>query len=366
MSDLFFSTMKRLTPVLFRGDLETCEREVASELQKLPPTPFHVVLNLSITNDPVNAAHYFDRFFDLESKRFRIGAAYTEMNGFDINPHRWFCNPFAYSTDGGREEYDWLSDWQSKRFEDYEIAGLERLQQVYASEAFLAKENRTASYMSSLMVVVMFQRFIQRATSHMKRLQFPLYASAHDFDFIASFDPLSKSTETVIQKTTVEQLTNDLMVKLNDEDSDIRFRAVTKLYSLGPTAKMAVAPLIRRLDDVHLPTRAFAATALAKIDPASDIVVSALVAKLEQDQPPHVRREIVRALGSSPTKKAVEALAKILFDKDADLRYYATISLKLLGSKASDAAPCLRKLMEIETDPGIRSQAAVALSRMRE
>ena len=53
MSKLFFSTMKRLRPVLLQGDLATCEREVAAELRKLPPTPFHLVLDLSISNDPI-------------------------------------------------------------------------------------------------------------------------------------------------------------------------------------------------------------------------------------------------------------------------------------------------------------------------
>ena len=144
MSDLFFSTIKRLGPELLRGDLEACEREVAAEMQKLAPTPFHLVLDLSITNDPLDAARHFDRFFDVESKRFQIAAAYTEMNGFDINPGRWYCDLFAYSADGGHDEYDWLSDWQSTRFEEYEINGLERLQAVYAGNAFLrqGEQNR--------------------------------------------------------------------------------------------------------------------------------------------------------------------------------------------------------------------------------
>ena len=182
--------------------------------------------NVSITNDPANAALHFDRFFDLELKRFRIGAVYTEMNGFAINPDRWFCDLFAYTADGGRDEYDWFSDWQSKRFQDYEITGLEALQRVYASEAFRAKENRTASYMSSLMVVVKFQMFMQRAASHMeKMLRFPLYVTAHDFDFFASFDPRPESDRPPIRKMSVEELTSDLIAKLKDEDPEVRFLA---------------------------------------------------------------------------------------------------------------------------------------------
>ena len=186
MPDLFFSTMARLTPALRRGDLETCEQEVAKEIRALPATPFHIVLDLAISNDPAHAAEHFDRFFRAESVRIPIAAAYTEMNGFDINPDRWYCDLFAYLADGGHEDYDWLADWQSEKFDDYTMHGLERLQDVYASKAFREEANRDASYMSSLMVVVKFQRFMQRAAARMKHLRFPLYVTAHDFDFIAT------------------------------------------------------------------------------------------------------------------------------------------------------------------------------------
>ena len=200
----------------------------------------------------------------------------------------------------------------------------------------------------------------------MKALQFPLYVTAHDFDFISEFDPRPESSRTPVRKIPVEEFISDLIVKLHDEEPEKRFRAVTKLFGLGPAAKQAVGSLIERLDDPHLPTRQFAATALSKIDPMSDMVVSALVARLKEDQPSYVRQEIVRALGSSPTKKAIEALASALLDHDPLVRRYSVISLKLLGRKAKDAASALQKLMETETDEAIRLQATVALEQMRE
>ncbi len=118
MSDLFFRTVERLGPFLRHGDIETCERQVAKELRALSLTPFHLVLDLSISNDPAKAAGHFDGFFRRESKRLELRAAYTEMNGFDINPDRWYCDLFAYTSDGGHDDYDWLSDWQSKPFDE--------------------------------------------------------------------------------------------------------------------------------------------------------------------------------------------------------------------------------------------------------
>jgi hypothetical protein len=194
MSDLFFETVEYLIPTLRAGDLATCESEVIGRLSSLPPSPFHIAPELSISNRPAHAARHFDRFFAKENARLLIAAAYTEMNGFDINPDRWYCDLFAYSSYGGHEDYDWLCSWQSELFDQFEIKSLEQLQAVYASEDFYNKQFRDAKDITSLLVVVKFQRFMQRAASQMKRLQFPLLATAHEFDnFIAEFRPEAAS-----------------------------------------------------------------------------------------------------------------------------------------------------------------------------
>src|SRR5262245_50885156 len=114
MSDIIFELQDQLAPILRAGNLPQCERTVAARLAALPRSPFHIVLDLSITSDPKEIAAGFDEFFQQMSESFTIGAAYTEMNGFDINTDLWFCQPFAYERYGGREDYDWLSDWQGE------------------------------------------------------------------------------------------------------------------------------------------------------------------------------------------------------------------------------------------------------------
>jgi hypothetical protein len=187
--DLFLRTIERLTPQLRAGDLAGCESAAEGALRALQRTPFHIAVDLAITNDPGEAARHFDHFFRTESERMSVKAIYTEMNGFDINPNRWYCDLFAYTADGGLEDFDWLSDWQSEPFEDYTITGLEPLQAVYASKAFRDPANNVASYLSSLVVVTKFQRFMQRAAERMTALRLPLYVTAHDFDYIARLVP---------------------------------------------------------------------------------------------------------------------------------------------------------------------------------
>jgi len=181
--------MEQLTPKLRAGDLDGCEAAACDVLRALSNSPFHIAADLAITNDPAEAAEHFDDFYRAESVNLAVRAVYTEMNGFDINPDRWYCDLFAYSADGGLEDFDWLCDWQSNPFEDYTITGLEQLQAVYASKAFSDPANHDASYLSSVVVVTKFQRFMQRASERMTALRMPLYVTAHDFDYIARLLP---------------------------------------------------------------------------------------------------------------------------------------------------------------------------------
>ncbi len=180
---------RQLSPLLRVGDLTQCERLVSDKLAELPRTPFHVILNLSITTDPELAGEWFDDFIRKEDKRFPIKAVYTEMNHFCVNPDLWFFYAFAFEQYGGHEKYSWLSRWQSEDSEDVAIEGLEELQAVYASDAFRDKRFRDAGYLTDLLIVIKFQDLIRRASPHMREFHFPLLATAHGHDFIYEIRP---------------------------------------------------------------------------------------------------------------------------------------------------------------------------------
>lgn len=184
MNNISFELQEQLSPVLRAGNLAQCERTVADRLASLPRSPFHIVLDLAITTEPQAVAGWFDEFFRQQSERFKIGSAYTEMNGFCINPDLWFCDAFAYERYGGHDDYDWISDWQSEPSSSIAIEGLESLQAVYASDAFRDKRYSDARDVTDLLVVIRFQDLIRRAAPHMQELRFPLLATAHDYDFI--------------------------------------------------------------------------------------------------------------------------------------------------------------------------------------
>ena len=189
MTDLYFETIDRLDPILRNGDVAVCEREAVGVMNSLRESPFHIVSMLSISNDPISAARHFDAFYDKESSRIPIAVVYTEMNGFDINTDRWFCDLFAYTKYGGQDDYDWLADWQSEPFPDYTILGLDQLQLVFGSEAKYKDEFSDARFIADLLVVIKFQAFMKAVAREMRTLNVPLFVTAHDYDFIAEIQP---------------------------------------------------------------------------------------------------------------------------------------------------------------------------------
>lgn len=177
----WYEVAQQVIPSRRSLDFDKCELLVKSALESHTVSPFHIVLDLNFTNDPESVGSVFSKFYVKESKRFPVSAIYTETNGFDINPDRWYFDLFAYSSDGGPEDLDWLSDWQSEQYPETTLTGMEDLQEVYA-EAELGSES---TYLASLMVVLKFQKLIYLARPYMQTNNIPVYSTAHDYDFVA-------------------------------------------------------------------------------------------------------------------------------------------------------------------------------------
>ena len=183
----WFEIAEELSSKVKDGNTQAVLNRVSEVLRSLPPSPFHLVLDLDFTNRPEHVAEHFDRFLHVQKSRFKLGAVYTETNGFDINPDRWYFDLFAYHEYGGHEDYDWLSNWDSEDSPDMTLTGLEALQAVYDSHAFRDKAFGQACEFCSLLVLSRFQDLVRRSVPFMRELDVPLLATSHEYDFIAEF-----------------------------------------------------------------------------------------------------------------------------------------------------------------------------------
>jgi hypothetical protein len=187
----WFETATELEPYLRKGDLNFCIDRVSSILRDFSQTPFHQIIDLSFTNDPIDVAKYIQKFLVQESKRCEIKAVYAETNGFDINPTEWFFELFAYGTYGGHGDYDWLADWRSGHYPRMKLTGMERLQKVYDSDFFHDGKYKEESEYCSLLVVLNFQNLIGASAPRIMNLNAPLLATSHAYDFIYEYSPNS-------------------------------------------------------------------------------------------------------------------------------------------------------------------------------
>src|SRR3954453_17388907 len=93
-----------------RGAIETLEKLLAKEKGER----FKGLLGASFNNSPRSILSAINKFLDACGKEFDPKAVYLEMNGFDINPERWYFDSFAYAEYGADpQDLEWLCNWQS-------------------------------------------------------------------------------------------------------------------------------------------------------------------------------------------------------------------------------------------------------------
>jgi hypothetical protein len=183
----------RIMPLLHRGAIAEAEATLVSWLAAEPASPYHIIADLRITNDPLDCARYFDAFHEKASGEGPPTVVYTEMNGFTVNPDLWFCDAFGFPFQGDTESFDWLGSFHASTDEHYVIDGLEDLQRVFLEDMESGRnrhQHANARYLAVALVIVKFQRLMQSARAHMKQLKGSLLASAHDYvEFVVEIKP---------------------------------------------------------------------------------------------------------------------------------------------------------------------------------
>lgn len=127
------------------------------------------------------------------NKTFNLQAIYLEMNGFDINPARWYFDLFGYqSLPESNQSLDWLCDWQSPHYPSITLMGLESIQSLYQEceenplQWNLDTQDKDLAYnreLATLLVMAKFCKLIDESLGD-RSLGIDVWATAHDFDII--------------------------------------------------------------------------------------------------------------------------------------------------------------------------------------
>ncbi|KPL77666.1 hypothetical protein ADN00_08725 [Ornatilinea apprima] len=154
---------------------------------------FNGLITANFTNTPSEIQNAINKFIYECNKTFELKAIYLEMNGFDINPSRWFFDLFGYEAlPEDDSDLDWLSDWQSPDFPDVTLKGLESIQELFKqynqekADLNLDKPNQVLKNnheLATLMVMAKFCKLIDESL-HNTHLGLHIYATAHDFEII--------------------------------------------------------------------------------------------------------------------------------------------------------------------------------------
>jgi hypothetical protein len=116
------------------------------------------------------------------------------MNGFDINPDRWYFDTFGYTKySADANDLDWLCEWQSSEWPQVTLTGLEPVQKdfewYHAKHIWENKEFERAHELAVLLVMCKFVSLIERALASGPRSKaIPVLATAHDFEILGRFE----------------------------------------------------------------------------------------------------------------------------------------------------------------------------------
>ena len=175
------------------GKIGKANAELEEKLGSVNTDRFKSLLESSFTNDKSLIVDELNRFAIACKEKFELKSIYLEMNGFDINPDKWFFDFFGYDKYVDDEfELDWLSGWDSDNWPSITLIGLEDTQNdfdLYENQGgrsdSVAKE---AKEYAVLLVMIKFALLIKESIDTGKiNFHLPVLATAHDFEIIPRF-----------------------------------------------------------------------------------------------------------------------------------------------------------------------------------
>jgi len=166
---------------------------ISDLMEKCNDKTFNSLIEANFTNSPSQIYSAVFAFSNERNKIFDLKAIYLEMNGFDINPDRWYFDLFGYDTVPENDDsLDWLTDWKSPDYPNITLTGLESIQKLYSNymskKLYKDEDKKQNEELATLLVMAKFCGLIAESLKNNKTA-IHVYATAHDFDIIYHMNP---------------------------------------------------------------------------------------------------------------------------------------------------------------------------------
>lgn len=174
---------------VLHGRLPLAVEQYREALGRQQTNAFSPLVGLDFLHHTEEAAANLIRFLESASAQREVGALYFEMNGFDINPDRWYCNGYAYDHAGGVRNTEWLVGWFTADDEDFVLTGMEPVQAAFAAHdgdagpLFVNIARELSIYLVTCRFMELIAAAHQLAGERDSRARnLPVFATAHGFD----------------------------------------------------------------------------------------------------------------------------------------------------------------------------------------
>jgi hypothetical protein len=175
-----WEVMRQYRICLDDGDAQAAIQLISEKLRALPAGPFHLALELEITNAPANVAAWLQSCLAAAREVAPVRAAYVQLNGFEINTDLWFFSFYAFPEDPGTDDAGRLESWHWCSNDCLAIEGLEPLQRIFAEHGPDIRSD--AGFYAAQLVLFKFFALIKAATALLTTRDFPVMAGVVDGD----------------------------------------------------------------------------------------------------------------------------------------------------------------------------------------
>ncbi|QMW00484.1 hypothetical protein [Spirosoma foliorum] len=198
-----FDNFEEIHPYIKAGNLKDAIQYCKTEIGKLNASIYHQALDRDFLAQTEPLLNWIDAFYASMCSKSVVVCMYFEINEFDINRDRWYCDGFAYEVDNGLDDIDWLASWSGSTDNDFTLTGFEDIQESVWTEfdpenydpkefeRLQAEEEKNAPAWDwfELLVLLRFLELVEAAhkEAHLRDLSWgklPIYATEHEFDIL--------------------------------------------------------------------------------------------------------------------------------------------------------------------------------------